>query len=198
MPLTILTKQSCHPRYLGVKAHAKLSKPGAFDGLRIHTDEINEVIARLAQETLTIAVVSKSVALILPMLIAQVMDSMDWFDPASTAANEQVIALYKVLKFGGRVLLRSAAIRPWYIDAFEANGFACSCVGKRVPGTCIDRYVQSRLVWTLPANCVSVNMYASTWVCTKSQTPPSSPASRRRYRSSTLEQLEIGQPSLPY
>lgn len=48
----------CHPRYLGVKAHSKLSRAGAFDGLRIHTDEINEVIARITPSTLSVAVVS--------------------------------------------------------------------------------------------------------------------------------------------
>lgn len=36
----------------------KLSSPGAFDGLRIHTDEINEVIKRITPRSLTIAVVS--------------------------------------------------------------------------------------------------------------------------------------------
>lgn len=36
----------------------KLSSPGAFDGLRIHTDEINEVINRIKPRSLTIAVVS--------------------------------------------------------------------------------------------------------------------------------------------
>lgn len=48
----------CHPRYLGVKAHAQLSRPDMFDGLRIHTDEIMEVIARISPSTLTIAIVS--------------------------------------------------------------------------------------------------------------------------------------------
>ena len=47
----------CHPPYLSAKAHAKLSQPSAFAGLRIHTDEINEVITRIAPNTLTIAVV---------------------------------------------------------------------------------------------------------------------------------------------
>lgn len=37
-----------------------LSTPGAFDGLRIHTDEINEVINRITPGTLTIAVVSST------------------------------------------------------------------------------------------------------------------------------------------
>ncbi len=48
----------CHPTYLSLKAHAKLSLPSAFDGLRIHTDEINEVIKRITPGTLTVAVVS--------------------------------------------------------------------------------------------------------------------------------------------
>ena len=48
----------CHPTYLSPQAHVRLSTPGAFDGLRIHTDEINEVINRITPGTLTIAVVS--------------------------------------------------------------------------------------------------------------------------------------------
>lgn len=48
---------SCHPTYLTPKAHDKLSAPGAFDGLRIHTDGLDEVIARITPRTLTIAVV---------------------------------------------------------------------------------------------------------------------------------------------
>ena len=54
----LLTVTSCHPTYLSPQAHVKLSTPGAFDGLRIHTDEINEVINRITPGTLTIAVVS--------------------------------------------------------------------------------------------------------------------------------------------
>ena len=49
----------CRPAYLTTKAHAKLSRSDAFDGLRIHTDEINEVISRIRPDTLTIAVVSQ-------------------------------------------------------------------------------------------------------------------------------------------
>lgn len=67
------------------------------------------------------------------------MDSMDWFDPTTDAALIQVRALNKVMKEGGRLLLRSAALRPWYTQVFEDNGFLCACVGKRVPGACIDR-----------------------------------------------------------
>ncbi|KAK8214366.1 hypothetical protein IWZ01DRAFT_238092 [Phyllosticta capitalensis] len=125
-----------HPAYLTPKAHIKLSKPDAFDGLRIHTDELNEVFARMSPATLTIAVV---------------MDSMDWFDEGGDAAADQVRALNRALKMGGRVMLRSAALAPWYVRVFEANGFRIKRVAARMPGACVDR----------------VNMYASTWICTK-------------------------------
>ncbi|KAJ5194207.1 Protein of unknown function DUF3419 [Penicillium cf. griseofulvum] len=128
----------CHPTYLSPQAHVRLSTPGAFDGLRIHTDEINEVINRITPGTLTIAVV---------------MDSMDWFDPAEDSAPAQARTFNKALKKGGRILLRSASINPWYIKHFEENGFTARRVGARFPGSCIDR----------------VNMYASTWICTKTE-----------------------------
>lgn len=128
--------QRSHPTYLSPKAHIKLSKAGAFDGLRIHTDELNEVFARMSPDTLTIAVV---------------MDSMDWFDEASDAVAAQVRALNRALRMGGRVMLRSAALAPWYVRVFEANGFRSKRASARMPGACVDR----------------VNMYASTWICTK-------------------------------
>jgi betaine lipid synthase len=140
--------RGCHPDYLSREAHTILSRPGAFDGLRIHTDELDEVIARFFPGTLTVAIV---------------MDSMDWFDPPSspstddgksngnTMASKQITKLNRALKMGGRVLLRSAAREPWYIREFEALGFEAEKVGDREPGMCIDR----------------VNMYASCWVLTK-------------------------------
>lgn len=128
--------RNCHPDYLSPQAHAKLSRPGAFDGLRIHTDEIDEVLARIAPGTLTVAVV---------------MDSMDWFDPGSDAAAAQITKLNRALRMGGRVMLRSAGLRPWYLDEFERHGFVAKCHGDRSGGKCIDR----------------VNMYASCWICTK-------------------------------
>ena len=150
----------CHPDYLGQQAHARLSRPHAFDGLRIHTDEIEEVIARLAPGSLTVAVV---------------MDSMDWFDPESKADNSglcpssetggmaaasQIAKLNRALAMGGRVLLRSSARTPWYLAVFERLGFQPKQHGNRTPGVCIDR----------------VNMYASCWVCTKvANLPPPTP-----------------------
>ncbi|KAE8826756.1 hypothetical protein HRS9139_07928 [Pyrenophora teres f. teres] len=125
-----------HPTYLSPKSHVKLSKPNAFNGLRIHTDEISEVIARMRPGTLTIVVV---------------MDSMDWFPPTGTQALKQIRALNRALKIKGRVMLRSAGLEPWYIRVFGESGFSVKRVAVRVPGSCIDR----------------VNMYASTWICTK-------------------------------
>ena len=118
--------QRCHPDYLKPKSHQKLSRSGAFDGLRIHTDEIDEVVMRLTPGTLTVAVV---------------MDSMDWFDPGAEAAGIQIEKLNRALKLGGRVLLRSTALTPWYISTFESLGFQSKRVGARIPGSCIDRFV---------------------------------------------------------
>lgn len=153
--LTGAFSPACHPDYLSRDAHAVLSREGAFDGLRIHTDEIDEVIARITPGTLTVAIV---------------MDSMDWFDPSSSSgssnnnnmAARQISKLNRALRMGGRVLLRSSAREPWYIREFEAHGFAGKQVGDREPGRCIDR----------------VNMYASCWVCTKVENlPPPTPGS---------------------
>ena len=117
------TPQS-HPTYLSPKSHLKLSKPNAFNGLRIHTDEISEVITRMRPGTLTIVVV---------------MDSMDWFPPAGTQALKQIRALNRALKLKGRVMLRSAGLEPWYLKVFGECGFSCKRVAVRVPGSCIDR-----------------------------------------------------------
>lgn len=116
--------RSCHPRYLGGKAYKKLSKPGAFDGVRIHTDALMEVASRMSSGSVSIVVV---------------MDSMDWFDPKGSEVRGQVEGLWRVLKSRGRFLLRSAGVRPWYISVFEEEGFKSECVGRRVGGRCIDR-----------------------------------------------------------
>ena len=146
----------CHPNYVSAKAHAKLSRPGAFDGLRIHTDEINDVVARIKPGTLTIAVVRPNPLLSFPpapsarlarptglTARAQIMDSMDWFDPAGAAAATQIRALNRALALGGRVLLRSAGRRPWYLARFERLGFAVRTARQRAPGTLMDRCVAS-------------------------------------------------------
>lgn len=128
--------QTCHPEYLSAEAHALLSQPSALDNLHLHTDEVAEVLTRITPASLTIAVV---------------MDSMDWFDPGAVSATAQVTLLNRAMKIGGRVLLRSAALRPWYLATFTTRGFTAECVGQRMEGSCMDR----------------VNMYASCWICTK-------------------------------
>ncbi|KZF20217.1 betaine lipid synthase [Xylona heveae TC161] len=156
--LTLLGRYTkrCHPPYLDARAHAKLSRPGALDGMRIHTDEVREVLARMQPGTLTIAVV---------------MDSMDWFEPGSAELDEQVQLIRQALRVGGRLMLRSAGTHPWYISAFEKHGFQATRVAVRNPGTCIDR----------------VNMYASTWICTKLSNAGDDVVSR-------MEPLNIGKP----
>lgn len=139
----------CHLDYLNQRNHAKLSRPHALDGLRIHTDEFEEVISRIMPGTLTVAVV---------------MDSMDWFDPGATGAAAQATKLNRALKIGGRVMLRSSALEPWYLEVFKSHGFTAKNHGSRVAGACIDR----------------VNMYASCWICTKVENlPPPTPEMER-------------------
>ncbi|KEY71135.1 hypothetical protein S7711_00957 [Stachybotrys chartarum IBT 7711] len=141
--------RKCHPEYLSPETHAKLSKPNALDGLRIHTDELQEVISRITPGTLTVAVI---------------MDSMDWFDTGSQAAAVQITKLNRALAMGGRVLLRTSALNPWYIKVFEEHGFSTKRHGARTDGACIDR----------------VNMYASCWICTKQENlPPPTPEMER-------------------
>ena len=69
------------------------------------------------------------------------MDHMDWFEPEGPQATAEIRAVNRAMKLGGRVLLRSAGLRPWYIANFSAQGFACERVAARTSGTCIDRCV---------------------------------------------------------
>lgn len=135
-----LTLKGCYsrdncPDYL-TKSGFKNLKNTKLDGIRLHTDTLNDVFARLTKKTISVAVI---------------MDHMDWFDPKGTEVDSEIEAIYGALSNNGRVLLRSAAKVPWYIKNFEAKNFSCVAAGTRVSGTSIDR----------------VNMYASTWVCTK-------------------------------
>jgi betaine lipid synthase len=132
--------RACHPDYLTPETHAQLASPEAFRGLQIHTDEVQVVLASLPPASLTVAVL---------------MDSMDWFAPGSAEATLQVEKLNRALKLGGRVMIRSAGLRPWYLDLFSCLGFRAVCEGAREKGARIDR----------------VNMYASCWVMTKVSEP---------------------------
>ena len=118
----------CHPDYLTPQAHRRLSRSTAFNGLRIHTDEIADVIERMQPESLTVAVV---------------MDSMDWFEENDRSNNakvyRQVKLLRKALGKGGRVLLRSAGTEPWYLRVFAQESFRTKRVNVRSKGVCVDR-----------------------------------------------------------
>ncbi|ABN67370.2 predicted protein [Scheffersomyces stipitis CBS 6054] len=130
------------PDYLTVKGYKRLTaqttpqRENPLDNIRIHTDFLNDVFARLSKKSLTIAII---------------MDHMDWFDHDSKDVNDEISVLKESLVDGGRVLLRSASQHPWYISTFESMGFSCKAAAVRISGESIDR----------------VNMYASTWVCTK-------------------------------
>ncbi|CCH45246.1 Ubiquinone/menaquinone biosynthesis methyltransferase [Wickerhamomyces ciferrii] len=127
------------PDYLtkqGFKQLTKKAPNSPLDGIRLHTDYLNNVLARLTKKTISIAVI---------------MDHMDWFDPEGTDVDNEIDALHSALCDGGRVMLRTAALVPWYIKNFEKKGFKCHAAATRHSGTSIDR----------------VNMYASTWICTK-------------------------------
>lgn len=47
---------------------------------------------------------------------AVIMDHLDWFSEGSSDVIDEVGLLFKILKVGGFVLLRSAARTPWYIE----------------------------------------------------------------------------------
>ncbi|KAH3687805.1 hypothetical protein WICPIJ_001213 [Wickerhamomyces pijperi] len=135
------SKDNC-PDYLTPEGFQQLKSGTAtggespLNGLRLHTDFLNNVFDRLSSKTITVAVI---------------MDHMDWFDPHGEDALNEIKSLHGALSGGGRVLLRTAALKPWYIEDFEKLGFKCEAAGVRYSGEMIDR----------------VNMYASTWVCTK-------------------------------
>ncbi|KAK9479657.1 hypothetical protein V1514DRAFT_13590 [Lipomyces japonicus] len=125
------TKINCPP-YLKEDAYDKLSTKGALDGIRIHTDEIVEVVGRIRKHSVTIAIV---------------MDHMDWFARDGKDAGKEIRALNQSLKIGGRVLFRSASKRPWYTAAYEAEGFKCKPVQVRNKHKCIDRTNMYASAW---------------------------------------------------
>jgi len=184
------TKQ-CAPRWLGEREHRRLSRDNArlLDGLRIHTDEFLEVIKRMRGGSVSAMIVMDSMDwLEVPDL--NTVKRVKFFDRKSkrdhndrarsrsksrstegtNAAQAQIDAIHRVLRVGGKVLLRSAALRPWYVDLFERMEdeetgqklWGVKCMGRREGGRCIDR----------------VNMYASCWLLVKmgDVTPAVSPS----------------------
>lgn len=169
--------KSCAPRWLGERAWRRLSRDGGrvLDGLRIHTDEFLEVVRRMRAGSAGALIVMDSMDwLEVPDLrtVKRVgfldmkekhMRSRSRSKSRSTegmdAAQSQIDEMLRVLRVGGKVLLRSAALKPWYIELFERmededtgrKMWNVKCVGRRDSGKCIDR----------------VNMYASCWLIVK-------------------------------
>lgn len=136
--LTGSYSQSNCPDYLTRKCFDTIKNNSSLNNIRLHTDAMQDVVERLTPGSVTCAIV---------------MDHMDWFGPDARDARDEIRALNKSLKKGGKVLLRSSSPQPWYIKVYEDEGFVCRRAALRTSGTSIDR----------------VNMYASTWVCTKIQ-----------------------------
>jgi len=132
------TADSC-PLYLSPDGFAALkANDGALmDAFRLHTDSITNVLRGLTPGSITRAII---------------MDHLDWFDPGSEAARDEIAALWNALATGGMVFWRSAARQPWYNEMFKEQGFELKPLGVRAgPEKSIDR----------------VNMYASFWRAVK-------------------------------
>ena len=141
------SRDSC-PAYLKKENYEQLSSAKALDAFRIHTDYLQEVMKDLEPDSITKAIL---------------MDHADWFDTNGETLLDEIQSLKRVVKSGGKVLFRSAAKSPWYVALFEDQGFQCERVSIRELGQSIDRYLFLAIL-LIP----SVNMYASTWVATKS------------------------------
>lgn len=122
------------PDYLTKQGFKTLSRKqnSPLEGIRLHTDYLNNVLRRLSKKTISVAVI---------------MDHMDWFDPKGEDVNDEIDALYGALCEGGRVMLRSAAQVPWYIKNFEARGFVCKPAATRLSGKMIDRVNMYASTW---------------------------------------------------
>jgi betaine lipid synthase len=123
----------CCPEYLKPHAINNLKTNKALEAFRLHTDTVEQVLGRLTPGTLTKAVL---------------MDHMDWMDLDGVEVRKELVALRDAMKPGGKVLFRSAAMKPWYVKVYEEEGFTCRPVAIRENKNSIDR----------------VNMYASTWL----------------------------------
>ncbi|EJD03174.1 S-adenosyl-L-methionine-dependent methyltransferase [Fomitiporia mediterranea MF3/22] len=88
--------------------------------IKIHTETISGCLESMTPSSLTRAIL---------------MDHLDWFAEESKEVTEEIDLLYKVLKPGGFILLRSAARVPWYIKRFSSVGFETRCLNVRRPGS---------------------------------------------------------------
>ncbi|KAI3650250.1 hypothetical protein MP228_004837 [Amoeboaphelidium protococcarum] len=147
------------PEWLTQKGYDRLIKTANLRSIRIHTRPIAAVLNDLADGSLTKCVV---------------MDHMDWFD--EKLAQEEVEAFQRKMKAGGRILIRSAAKKPWYLRVFEEHQFRVSPLGVRVSDKEKSSGKWDALLAEISSNhqdallheCIDrVNMYASFWVAVK-------------------------------
>lgn len=126
------------PDYLTKKGHKNLttsrkeSRTSPIDDIRLHTDTLHDVLARLGSNSLTVAII---------------MDHMDWFDPNGQDAENEIRELKACLEPRGRVMIRSASKHPWYVKTFENMGFKADPVAVRESGTSIDRTNMYASTW---------------------------------------------------
>lgn len=149
---------NCCPSYLTPSGFQSLKAESKLDCIRIHTDPIIDVFAKIASGKINEDSDedchhhhhhyhhNNNDELLTKVVL---MDHMDWF--SEEEARQEISSLTRVLKKGGKTFWRSAAYQPWYNKLFETYGFKVEPIGVRKPGTTIDR----------------VNMYASFYVATK-------------------------------
>lgn len=128
---TYLTTKGYNALYNN-KVNSKTHQESPLDTIRIHTETLNDVFARLNRKSITIAII---------------MDHMDWFSPQGNEAHDEIVAIKQCLAPGGRVMLRSAAQFPWYIKTFESLGFKCKPAAIRHRGESIDRTNMYASTW---------------------------------------------------
>ncbi|KAG6868937.1 hypothetical protein C0993_007711 [Termitomyces sp. T159_Od127] len=117
---------ACCPNYLTLRGFnaLKSNKDGCLDAIRLHTDSIVNVLRGLPPNSLTRALI---------------MDHLDWFNPGSQDAVEEVAEFHRVLVTGGMIFWRSASRRPWYNEIFGKAGFVVTPVAIRDGSCAIDR-----------------------------------------------------------
>jgi len=121
----------CCPDYLKPAVINNLKSSCALEAFRLHTDTVEQVLGRLAAQTLTKAIL---------------MDHMDWMDWDGVEVRKEIVALKMAMKPGGQVMFRSAAKNPWYVRIYEEEGFRCSPISVR-NNSSIDRINMYASTW---------------------------------------------------
>jgi betaine lipid synthase len=121
----------CRPDYLKPAVINDLKTSQALSAFRLHTDTVEQVLGRLAPQTLSKAIL---------------MDHMDWMDWDGVEVRKEIVALRRAMKEGGQIVFRSAAKSPWYVRIYEEEGFKCTPIAVR-EGSSIDRINMYASTW---------------------------------------------------